>query len=62
MVATVLWLDGHVNANRPAFRLTGWGTVAAETLRQQNLGDLLPPRGRTGDPLSDCYYFLPGKD
>jgi prepilin-type N-terminal cleavage/methylation domain-containing protein/prepilin-type processing-associated H-X9-DG protein len=60
--ATVLWLDGHVNANRPAFRLTGWGTVAAETLRQQNLGDLLPPRGRTGDPLSDCYYFLPGKD
>ncbi|MFY7952415.1 MAG: DUF1559 domain-containing protein [Armatimonadaceae bacterium] len=61
-MASVLWLDGHVNANRPAFRGTGWGTVPAETLRTNNLGDLLPGGVRTGDPARDCFFFLPNKD
>ncbi|GAB4461439.1 MAG: hypothetical protein OHK0029_26710 [Armatimonadaceae bacterium] len=59
--ANVLWLDGHVETERPSFRETGWGTVTPAMYRANNLGDLL--RGaRTGDPVQDCYFFLPNKD
>jgi prepilin-type N-terminal cleavage/methylation domain-containing protein/prepilin-type processing-associated H-X9-DG protein len=60
--ANVLWMDGHAKAERPSFRPTGWGTVPAQTLRSNNLGDLLRGGIRTNNPVQDCYFFLPNKD
>ena len=62
-MVSVLWLDGHTKAIKPTFRTTRVNTlVTAESLRANNLGDLLRNGTRTGDRIKDNYYFAVDKE
>ena len=54
--ANVLWLDGHVNARRPATAYWSKGFMAVAIQERLHMGDIL--RGPyTGDAQTDDYYY-----
>ena len=54
--ANVLWLDGHVNARRPATAFWSKGFMDVATQERLHLGDIL--KGPyTGNAQADDYYY-----
>ncbi len=55
-LAEVLWLDGHVNARRPATAYQAKDFINVATQQRYHLGDIL--KGPyTGDAQADDYYY-----